>query len=89
MKFIINMLSGERGPSSKRSVMVWLLLLFTYVILNNLHTGKSLSPMYSEQLFELLIIAIASVFGEKIVSVLQRIRGKDTPTAPVKPEADK
>lgn len=66
MKFFINMLTGEAGRvSSKRGVMVWLLLLFTFVCIYNLVTGKSLNALYADQLFELLVITIITVFGEK------------------------
>lgn len=76
--FIMAMLSGERGPSSKRGVMVWLLLLFTFIIIVNLFTGKQPAAMYSEQLFELLLVAMGIVFGEKFVTALSTARQKST-----------
>jgi hypothetical protein len=60
------MLTGEAGRvSSKRGVMVWLLLLFTFVCVYNVVTGKVLNEVYANQLFELLVITIVTVFGEK------------------------
>lgn len=76
--FIMAMLSGERGPSSKRGVMVWLLLVFTVVLFVNLFTGKAPAAIYSEQLFELLLVAMGIVFGEKFVAALSTARQKST-----------
>lgn len=78
--FIMAMLSGERGPSSKRGVMVWLLLLFTFIIIVNLFTGKQPVAMYSEQLFELLLVAMGIVFGEKFVTALSAARNQKSTT---------
>lgn len=78
--FIMAMLSGERGPSSKRGVMVWLLLLFTFVLIVNLFSGKQPDPMFSKQLFELLLVALGVVFGEKFVNALMIIRGQKSTT---------
>jgi uncharacterized membrane protein YoaK (UPF0700 family) len=85
--FIINMLSGQHGPSSKRGVMVWLLLLFTFIVIIDMFTGKHPQEMYSEQVFELLIIAMGIVFGEKFVSIFtlarnQKLTTKTTVVAP-------
>lgn len=77
MKFIFEMLTGEAGRlSSKRGVMVWLLLLFTFVLLYNLVTGKALSPTYSDQLFQLLCLALMTVFGEKWIAAYFALKGK-------------
>lgn len=86
--FIMSMLSGERGPSSKRGVMVWLLMLFTILIIVNLLTGKQLAQMYSEQLFELLLVAMGIVFGEKFVTALSTARQKSTTKTTVVAPAD-
>jgi len=64
------MLSGERGPSSKRGVMVWLLLLFTFMVVIDLFTGKHPQQIYTDQVFELLLVAMGIVFGEKFVTAL-------------------
>ena len=78
--FLVSMLSGERGPSSKRGVMVWLLLLFTFIVVVDMFTGKHPQQMYSEQVFELLIIAMGIVFGEKFVSIFTLARSQKSTT---------
>lgn len=78
--FIMAMLSGERGPSSKRGVMVWLLLLFTFMVVVDLFTGKHAQDMYSNQVFELLLVAMGIVFGEKFISALTITRGQKSTT---------
>jgi len=74
--FIMAMLSGERGPSSKRGVMVWLLLLFTFMVVIDLFTGKHPQQIYTDQVFELLLVAMGIVFGEKFVTALTVSRGQ-------------
>lgn len=78
--FIMAMLSGERGPSSKRGVMVWLLWLFTFLVVFNVITGKKPDEIYIHQVFELLIIAMGIVFGEKFINVLTLIRNQRSTT---------
>jgi hypothetical protein len=78
--FIISMLSGERGPSSKRGVMVWLLLLFTFMVIVDMFTGKHPQATYSDQVFELLIIAMGIVFGEKFLTVFAAYRNQRSTT---------
>ena len=78
--FIMAMLSGERGPSSKRGVMMWLLFLFTFIIVVNLFTGKHPDEMFSKQLFELLLVAMGIVFGEKFLTALMIVRNQKSTT---------
>jgi hypothetical protein len=78
--FIMAMLSGERGPSSKRGVMVWLLLLFTFMVVVDLFTGKHPQSIYSDQVFELLLVAMGIVFGEKFITALTVARGQTSTT---------
>ena len=78
--FIISMLSGERGPSSKRGVMMWLLLMFTFVVIVNLFTGKQPDPMFSKQLHELLLVAMGIVFGEKFITTFNAIQNRKSTT---------
>lgn len=82
MSFIIRMLSGERGPSSKRGVMVFLLLLFAFLVVTDTFTGKHPQEMYSQQVFELLVVSLSLVFGEKVL----KIWDKKPPTIPPPPD---
>lgn len=87
MKFIFELLGGVGSRiSSKRSVMIWFVLLYTYLILLNAHTGKSPSATFQEQLFELLCLSIVVVFGEGAFQIWKMIKGKDTTLPP--PPAD-
>lgn len=60
--------------------MVWLLLLFTFIVVIDQWTGKHPQQMYSEQLFELLLVSMGIVFGEKFVSVLSAARNQKSTT---------
>jgi hypothetical protein len=82
------MLSGENGISSKRSVMVFFVALFAFCVLWNLFTGKHPDEIYMEQVFELVIICLGTVFGEKILEYLTQLKGqkKTTTTTIVTPE---
>lgn len=72
------MLSGENGISSKRSVMVFFVLLFTFTVIYNMVTGHAPAPIYQEQVFELVIICITAVFGEGVMNALERMKAKKT-----------
>lgn len=75
------MLSGEDGISSKRSVMVFFVLLFAFNVIYNIITGKAPAPIYQEQVFELVIICLGTVFGEKILQLWAQIKGQKTTTS--------
>lgn len=79
--FFISMVSGEDGISSKRSVMVFFVLLFAFCVIYNLITGKAPAPTYQDQVFELVIICFAGVFGEKILELWIKIKGQKTTTS--------
>lgn len=70
------MLSGPDGISSKRSVMIFFVLLFAFTLIYNMITGKAPAAVYQEQLFELVIIMVSLVFGEKVVDAMKSIKGK-------------
>lgn len=74
--FFMSMLSGENGISSKRSVMVFFVLLFAFTVIYNMITGKGPDDIYKSQLFELVIISLVAVFGEKITETVQSLKGK-------------
>lgn len=85
--FFISMLSGEDGISSKRSVMVFFVVLFAFCVLWNLFTGKAPAPIYQEQVFEIVIICLGVVFGEGILKMIADLRNtkKTTSTTIVSP----
>lgn len=79
--FIVSMLTGKDGGiSSKRSVMVFLLLLFAFCVLYNLFTGKAPNAGYQDQVFEALLITLAAVLGDKVLDVLPTIKSGRTST---------
>lgn len=83
------MFTGEDGiGSSKRGVMIFFVLLFAFTLIYNLITGKSPDPLYKEQLFELVIICLGLVFGEKVMDGIKSMKaGKQTTeTTIVSPE---
>lgn len=85
MNYIVSMLSGESGVSVKRNVLVFLVLLFAYIIVTNLHTGKQPSAALMDQLHELLNLAFIVVFGEKVVNAVKLRKG----IPPEDPKPDK
>jgi hypothetical protein len=78
MKFLIDMISGEGGVSSKRSVMVWFVFLFTYLVIRDTEAGGLKHPQqcFSDQVFWLVITSLTLVFGEKFIPVLLQIMQK-------------
>lgn len=78
MKHFIELLSGANGISSKRSVMVWFVLLFSFVLIFNMATGKAPNPTLLDQLNELTIISIAAVFGERFIDFIKQKRSIKT-----------
>lgn len=85
--FFISMLSGENGISSKRSVMLFFVVLFAFNVLWNMFTGKAPAPIYQEQVFELVIICLGTVFGEQVLTMIGDLRNtkKTTSTTIVSP----
>lgn len=81
------MLSGEDGISSKRSTMVFFVLLFAFCVLWNLFTGKAPAPIYQEQVFEIVVICLGLVFGEGVLKTIADLRNtkKTTSTTIVSP----
>jgi hypothetical protein len=79
--FFIQMLSGKGGNiSSKRTVMVFFVLLYAYCLLVNVHTGKSPSPTFLDQLFQLVCLTLIAVVGEQLLNVLALLRGQKVNT---------
>lgn len=88
--FIIELLGGAGSRiSSKRSVMIWFVLLFTYLIVLNAYTGKSPSSEFRTELFQLTVLSIVLVFGEIALKIYQAIRGKNIDLPPASPDPQK
>lgn len=70
MNFLKAIFTDKDGsPSSKRIILFLLVSTFIVVIFVNLLMGKSLSSTLADQLFYLVIYALATVFGENITSI--------------------
>lgn len=70
--FIKGIFTDKDGsPSSKRIVMFILTILFVFVSVVNLYTGKSLSDTLENQLFYLLCWIFSIVFGENITAIFK------------------
>ena len=81
INFFISMFKGaNNGVSSKRVVLVWFVLLFTYLIILNAHTGKHVSDSLQTMLDEALKLALIAVFGEPAIAALGRKKGAVTET---------
>ena len=68
--------SGMTGlASSKRGAMGWFILLFTATVIVNLctHGRVHLSDTLQDQLFELVIITIGTVFGEPAIKLITNL----------------
>jgi hypothetical protein len=87
MNYLVSMLSGESGVSVKRNVLVFLVLLFAYILIIDLHTGRHPSAPLQDQLHELLNLAFVLVFGEKAMNVIKLRKGlPEDPPKPDKPQ---
>jgi hypothetical protein len=90
--FLLELLGGIGSRiSSRRTVMVWFVLLFSFEIVVNIFTGgeKGLQPApeLRMELFQVLIVSLVLVFGDIVVKVLEFLRGKkiDIPPTPTDP----
>lgn len=73
------MLSDGLGNiSSKRSTMVWFVLLFTAIAVINITTGKKLDHDIQVELFQLVVISMGIVFGEPLIKLFALVRGQKT-----------
>lgn len=73
--------------SSKRGAMLWCLGLFSAVLIVNLATGGrvKLDPTLQTQLFELVILTLALVFGEPFMKAIAAFKSRQLPGAPPPP----
>lgn len=79
-KFIKLMLGTNGEISSKRCMMVFFALLFSYAFLSNHITGLQVDETMKWQLFGLLIWIMSLVFGEKLPEIFTAWFGRKTVT---------
>jgi hypothetical protein len=77
--FLLEMLGAGDGTSSKRVVMVFFVLLFAFLVLWNLFTGQEPAPHWRTELFDLVRISMALVFGEKLITWFMALKGHKPP----------
>lgn len=89
VNFLTELLGGIGSKiSSRRTLMIWCMLLFSFLLILNTFTGgeKGLKPSdtFQTQLFEVLITSLVLVFGDIVIKVLGFLRGKkvDLPDLP-------
>jgi hypothetical protein len=92
--FLLELLGGIGSRiSSRRTVMVWFVLLFSFEVVLNIFTGLKPTDELRMELFQVLIISLVLVFGDVVIKVLEFLRGKKLnitapsdppPTPPVK-----
>lgn len=89
--FLLELLGGIGSRiSSRRTVMVWFVLLFSFEVVLNIFTGLKPTDELRMELFQVLIVSLVLVFGDIVIKVLDFLRGKklnitapsDLPPAP-------
>lgn len=84
--FLLELLGGAGSKiSSKRSVMVFFVTLFAFLIIVNTFTGKTPSDEFRGELFQLTVLSIVLVFGEFAYRVYQAIKGNKSELPPPDP----
>jgi hypothetical protein len=79
-KFLKGIFEDKDGsPSSKRIILFLFVVVFVFICIVNLFTGKSLSQTLTEQLFYLVIYTLAAVFGENITDLFKKKNQPPTP----------
>ena len=79
--FFAQLVSGaDQQVSSKRMSFLFFVLLFAFVLLYNLFTGKQPAEIFSNQLFELVIFSMLAVFGDKFMDLYLMLKGQKTTT---------
>jgi len=69
-EFLKEMFSGENGGSSKRGTLGWAIVVFTFIIIVNLFTGKHPDADLTDILRDVIFAALAAVFGEPAIKGL-------------------
>lgn len=73
MQFLKGIFTDKDGsPSTKRVILFLFVVTFLIVVFVNLLAGRSLSSTLSDQLFYLVIYALAAVFGENITAIFKK-----------------
>lgn len=90
--FLLELLGGIGSKiSSRRTLMLWCMFLFSFLLILNTFTGgdKGLKPSetFQTQLFEILITSLVLVFGDIVIKVISFLRGKKV-ELPDLPKAD-
>lgn len=86
--FLLELLGGIGSRiSSRRTVMMWFVLLFSFEVVLNIFTGLKATDELRMELFQVLIVSLVLVFGDIVIKVLEFLRGKKiditpTPTDP-------
>lgn len=86
--FIIELLGGIGSRvSSRRTSMVFFILLFAFCLILNIFTGKEPSQQFHDELFHLTVLSLVLVFGDIVLKVLAFFKGKqiDPPASPPTP----
>jgi hypothetical protein len=87
MKFIFELLGGIGSRiSSRRTVMVWFVLLFSFEIVLNIFTGLKPADELRMELFQVLIVSLVLVFGDIVIKVIEFLRGKKIDIPPTEPD---
>lgn len=90
--FLLQLLGGIGSSiSSRRTVMVWFVLLFSFEIVLNIFTKLEPSAELRMELFQVLIVSLVLVFGDIVIKVMEFMRGKKMdipPSDPVKTAPD-
>lgn len=89
MNFLRDLLGGIGSAiSSRRTVMIWFVLLFSFEVVLNIFTGLKPVDELRMELFQVLIVSLVLVFGDIVLKVLEFMKGKkitDQITDQIKP----
>jgi hypothetical protein len=75
--FLMELLGGIGSRiSSRRTSMVFFILLFAFCLILNIFTGKQPSQQFHDELFHLTVLSLVLVFGDIVLKVLAFFKGK-------------
>lgn len=81
--FLLELLGGIGSRiSSRRTVMVWFVLLFSFEVILNIFTGLKATDELRMELYQVLIISLVLVFGDIVVKVMEFFKGKKIDITP-------